>query len=95
MCFYCHTSLALGRDVIEVAPGACTANQATEGPRSKAAKKRTGQEDVGISSKMELLLADLLKFSKGNPASVCYDPESEEVKSDDKGKPLVTKSVVL
>ncbi len=95
-CSLCQGGLALGRDVIEVSPGSCTANQAAEGPRSKAAKRRLGNETGKLSTKMQALLTDMIYYSSQNPASKLYNPEAAEmIEMDEDGKPLVTKSVVL
>jgi hypothetical protein len=49
-----------------------------------------------MSAKMKSLLGDLMQFSRANPASSNYDQWAEDVvDTDENGKVLATKTVVL
>ncbi|KAJ9115870.1 hypothetical protein QFC22_005012 [Naganishia vaughanmartiniae] len=96
-CPACDTGLRLGTDVIEVAPGATLAVDAAANSKMKANKRKKFVGEPQLSSKMRVLLMDLLQISKHNPHSDNYDPSqaSDIVDLDPDGKPLITKSVVF
>lgn len=96
-CGLCNRALRLGRDVIEVSPGSTVLAESADG-KSRARRRRKVDDDFQYSSKMLALLQDLLKNSAVNPQSENYDPlfaNSEIAEMDEKGQPVVTKSVVL
>ncbi|KAJ9107742.1 hypothetical protein QFC21_001203 [Naganishia friedmannii] len=96
-CPACDTGLRLGTDVIEVAQGATLAVDAAANNKMKANKRKKFVGEPQLSSKMRVLLMDLLQISKHNPHSDNYDPSqaSDIVDLDPDGKPLITKSVVF
>ena len=105
-CSACNTPLRLPVDVIEVVPpdSEQAAEIAEQAPKRAARKKYVRQpgEKPNLSTKMEVLLQDLMKFSRRNPNSVNYNPmiiddgEDDGVEElDSEGKPFITKSVVL
>ncbi|KIO08431.1 hypothetical protein M404DRAFT_997356 [Pisolithus tinctorius Marx 270] len=99
-CSACQTELS-PQDVIQVRPD-CSPQESA--PRKKTAKREKRQKGIGIekfqpSTKVRALLGDLIQFSKMNPYSANYDPESIEVQMvDGDGKRVddyVTKTVVF
>lgn len=83
-CSACQTGLSL-QDAIQVRPD-CSPQESA--PRKKTAKREKRLKGVGIekfqpSTKVRALLGDLIQFSKMNPYSTNYDPESVEVQMVD------------
>lgn len=98
--------IRLPSDVIEVIPpdSADASEQAVaeQAPPKRAARKkyiRPPGEKLNLSTKMQFLHDELLRFSKKNPHSAHYDPfslEGDDVEEmDAEGKPVVTKSIVF
>ncbi|OXM76917.1 DNA repair protein RAD5 [Cryptococcus neoformans Bt63] len=105
-CHCCNTMIRLPSDVIEVIPpdSADASEQAVaeQAPPKRAARKkyiRPPGEKLNLSTKMQFLHDELLRFSKKNPHSAHYDPfslEGDDVEEmDAEGKPVVTKSIVF
>lgn len=99
-CSACQTGL-LPCDAIQVRPD-CSTQEAP--PRKKPGKRERRAKGVGVekfqpSTKVKALLRDLMQFSKSNPYSTNYDPESIEVQMvDGEGKHVdegVIKTVVF
>ncbi len=93
-CPICNTPLLLIKDVVDTSP------TGQENPPGKTGKRRVkskvSAEKVEMSAKMKSLLGDLMQFSRGNPASSNYDQWAEDVvDTDENGKVLATKTVVL
>ncbi|KAJ3838845.1 SNF2 family N-terminal domain-containing protein [Lentinula raphanica] len=74
-----------------------------EGPKKKPAKREKRQRGQSLpfnpSTKVRALMEDLIQFSKANPYSANYDPESIDIQmTDEKGNRLddgVVKTVVF
>ncbi|TYJ56013.1 hypothetical protein B9479_003255 [Cryptococcus floricola] len=105
-CSCCNTMIRLPSDVIEVLPpdSADASEQALgEQVAKRGARKkyvRQPGEKLNLSTKMQFLHDELLRFSKRNPHSAHYDPfamdgEDDVEEMDAEGKPFVTKSVVF
>lgn len=99
-CSACQIGL-LPRDAIQVRPD-CSIQEPPL--RKKPGKRERRPKGVGIekfqpSTKIKALLSDLLQFSKSNPHSTNYDPESIEIQMvDGEGKHVdegAIKTVVL
>ncbi|KAG1715984.1 hypothetical protein ID866_1149 [Astraeus odoratus] len=99
-CSACQTGLA-PHDAIQVRPDCSPQEPAA---RRKSGKREKRQKGVGAekfqpSTKVKALLSDLMQFSKANPYSTNYDPESIEVQMvDGDGKHVddgVIKTVVF
>jgi hypothetical protein len=92
-------------DVIEVVPpdSEQAAEIAEQAPKRAARKKYVRQpgEKPNLSTKMQFLLDDLMKYSKRNPNSINFNPmeldgDADGVEEmDAEGKPFITKSIVL
>lgn len=105
-CSVCQTTLSPS-DCIEVntdapPPGAESSGSGgskKKGARKEKKQKMTSFENLQMSTKIKALLGDLIMFSRGNPHSANYDPESVEIQMvDNKGNSLedgIVKSVVL
>ncbi|KAI6118995.1 SNF2 family N-terminal domain-containing protein [Pisolithus croceorrhizus] len=83
-CSACQTGLS-PQDAIQVRPD-CSPQEPS--PRKKTAKREKRLKGAGIekfqpSTKVRALLGDLIQFSKMNPYSTNYDPESIEVQMVD------------
>ena len=99
-CAVCQTALMPG-DAVDVAPDAVP----TELPGKKKTNARREKRQKGAnldnfqpSTKIRALLSDLVQFSRANPHSVNYDPNSIEVQMvDGQGNNIdgITKTVVL
>ncbi|WVQ75915.1 hypothetical protein IAR50_005550 [Cryptococcus sp. DSM 104548] len=106
-CSCCNTMIRLPSDVIEVIPpDSADASEQTLGEQvaKRGARKkyiRQPGEKLNLSTKMQFLHDELLRFSRRNPHSAHYDPfamdgDEEDVEEmDAEGKPFVTKSVVF
>ncbi|KAI6162042.1 P-loop containing nucleoside triphosphate hydrolase protein [Pisolithus thermaeus] len=84
VCSACQTGLS-PQDAIQVRPD-CSPQEPS--PRKKTVKREKRLKGVGIekfqpSTKVKALLGDLVQFSKMNPYSTNYDPESIEVQMVD------------
>ena len=70
-----------------------------KGGRKEKKQKMTSFENLQMSTKIKALLGDLITFSRANPNSTNYDPDSVEIQMvDNQGNNLddgVVKSVVL
>jgi len=80
--------------VIEVSPGSTVLAENADG-KSRSRRRRKDDDDFPYSAKMLALLHDLLRNSAVNPQSENYDPMADVTEMDEKGQPVVTKSVVL
>lgn len=95
-CSICNRGLRLGRDVIQVSPGATVLAEGSSTTKSKTKRRRKITEDFQYSAKMLALLQDLMQNSTCNPDSENYDPLRAEVaEMGPDGTPLITKSVVF
>ncbi|WVQ83192.1 hypothetical protein IAT38_005331 [Cryptococcus sp. DSM 104549] len=103
-CGCCQTMIRLPNDIIEVIPpdsSDCPETAVPEAPKRAVRKKyvRPPGEKLNLSTKMQFLHDELLRFSKKNPNSPHYDPyalgEDDVEEMDAEGKPFVTKSVVF
>lgn len=104
-CSACGAALRLPMDVIEVVPpdSEQAAEIAEQAPKRAARKKYVRQpgEKPNLSTKMQFLLDDLMKYSKRNPNSINFNPmeldgDADGVEEmDAEGKPFITKSIVL
>lgn len=99
-CSACQTGLS-PQDAIQVRPD-CQPQDML--PKKKVGKREKRMKGAGLekfhpSTKVKALLGDLMQFSKANPHSGNYDPESIEVEMvDDQGNRVdegVVKTVVL
>ena len=99
-CSVCQTALS-PQDAIQVRPDCQPHDFALKKKSGKREKKPKGTslEKFTPSTKVKVLLSDLVQFSKANPYSVNYDPDSIEVQTvDNQGKQIddgVVKTVVL
>lgn len=103
-CTACATALAPA-DAAEVnpdtpLPGSQEAAGKKKGPAKRAERRQRGLplENYRPSTKVQALLGDLMQFSRANPHSANYDPESLELQMvDEKGNDLdnAVKTVVL
>lgn len=98
-CGACSTILRLPADVVEVYPPD-EAGDAPEQTKRAVRKKyvRPPGERPNLSTKMQYLHDELLKYSKLNRHSPNFDPfnpDIEVAELDESGAPLITKSVVL
>lgn len=99
-CSACQSGLSL-QDAIQVRPDCQPQDVSLKRKSGKREKKPrgTGPETFIASTKVKALLSDLIQFSKANPYSANYDPESIEVEMvDGQGKRVddgVVKTVVL
>lgn len=98
-CPACQTAL-YSNDALEVKSDAPEANPMTKKKPIKREKRQKGQSlPFTPSTKVRALLGDLVQFSKANPYSANYDPESIDIQmTDEKGNQLddgVVKTVVL
>ncbi|KAF8560208.1 hypothetical protein OG21DRAFT_1401688 [Imleria badia] len=98
-CSACQTGLSL-EDAIQVRPD-CQPQDLSKKKSGKREKrpKGTGPEKFTASTKVKTLLNDLIQFSKANPYSANYDPDSIEVEMvDGEGKRVddgIIKTVVF
>ncbi|KAH7885941.1 SNF2 family N-terminal domain-containing protein [Phlebopus sp. FC_14] len=97
-CSACQTGLS-PQDAIQVRPDCQPQDLKKKAGRRERRPKNTGLEKFHPSTKVKALLGDLVQFSRANPHSVNYDPESIEVEMvDDQGKRVddgVIKTVVF
>ncbi|KIJ21918.1 hypothetical protein PAXINDRAFT_165253 [Paxillus involutus ATCC 200175] len=99
-CSACQTGLS-PQDAIQVRPDCQPQDSVSKKKPGKREKrlKGTGLEKFNPSTKVKALLGDLIQFSKANPFSANYDPESIEVEMvDDQGQRVddgVVKTVVF
>ena len=98
-CPACQTLLH-PNDALEVKSDAPEANSITKKKPIKREKRQKGQSlSFTPSTKVRALMGDLIQFSKANPYSTNYDPESIDIQmTDEKGNQLddgVVKTVVL
>lgn len=93
-CGICGAGLDLSSEVIETSPGS---RLLIDGPeKAKTKRKRNVGDSFVPSTKLEALVGDLMRFSQQNPQSDNYNPMADEVEElDDKGQPIITKSIVL
>ncbi len=103
-CSVCQTALAPADAVLINVDCSMLESVLSGGAKKKSGKKEKRQkgiamEDFHPSTKVRALLTDLIQFSKANPYSANYDPNSIEVQMvDNEGNCLddgVTKTVVL
>jgi len=79
-CSACQTTLAPSLDAVEVSPDGLLGSD-----RGKPTKRREKRVKTGVdggftaSTKVKALLGDLMPFSRTNPYSANYDPNSVEV----------------
>jgi len=99
-CSACQTGL-LPQDAVRVRPDCSPVDFGVKKKPVKREKRTKGValENFHPSTKVKALLGDLMQFSRANPHSVNYDPESIEVEMvDNEGNKLddgVIKTVVL
>lgn len=97
-CSTCQAGLYPG-DAIEVKPEYLDTTKKKTTKRERRQKGSAMNVELHPSTKIRALMGDLMNFSKGNPHSSNYDPNSIEVQMvDDQGKDLddgVVKTVVL
>lgn len=99
-CSACQTGLS-PQDAIQVRPDCQLQDVSLKKKSGKREKKPrgTGPDNFIASTKVKALLNDLIQFSKANPYSANFDPESIEVEMvDGQGKRVddgVAKTVVL
>ncbi|THH33466.1 hypothetical protein EUX98_g728 [Antrodiella citrinella] len=101
-CSICQASLP-SWDVVEVNPEFQVAGPDSSKKKSARKEKRQrgvmSMEDFHPSTKVRALIGDLLPFSRANPHSANYDPESIEIQMiDDSGHIVeegITKTVVF
>lgn len=106
-CPVCQTALSVNDCVevnIDAYPQGGEASGSSGGNRKKGGKKEKRQkmtsfENLQMSTKIKALLGDLITFSRANPHSANYDPESVEIEMvDNQGNSLddgIVKTVVL
>ncbi|ORY30328.1 SNF2 family N-terminal domain-domain-containing protein [Naematelia encephala] len=99
-CAACQQELNLVTDVIEIVLPDENGEFPVEQPKRVTRKKyvRPPGEKPNLSTKMQFLHDELLKYSKMNPDSVNHDPFADVADADidpATGLPLVTKSVVF
>ena len=90
-------------DAVEVNPNSALGEAPAKkkpGKKEKRVKWSTAAEDFHPSTKINALMSDLMQFSKLNPRSANYDPESVDIQTvDGQGNVLpddgIVKSVVL
>jgi hypothetical protein len=101
----CGAVVQLPKEVIEVIPpedekdkDAPPEETAVKRPKRQKYTRPAG-EKLNLSTKMQYLHDELLKYSRRNPHSPHYNPfamtEEDMEEVDSEGRPLVTKSVVL
>nr|GAT47839.1 SNF2 family DNA-dependent ATPase [Mycena chlorophos] len=99
-CSACQTALG-PLDAVEIKPdaGADASTQKRKPPKKERRQKGASLENFHPSTKVKALLGDLVQFSRANPYSANYEPESVEVQVvDNKGNSLddgVVKTVVF
>ncbi|KAH7930552.1 hypothetical protein BV22DRAFT_1078743 [Leucogyrophana mollusca] len=99
-CSACQTGLD-PHDAVQVRPDCTPSDYVAKKKPPKREKRPKGMllENFHPSTKVKALLGDLIQFSKANPHSVNYDPESIEVEMvDDQGNRVddgVVKTVVF
>jgi SWI/SNF-related matrix-associated actin-dependent regulator of chromatin subfamily A3 len=99
-CSACQTGLSPS-DAVEVSPDCTPPETAIKKKPAKREKRQKGasSENFHPSTKVKALLGDLVQFSKANPYSVNYDPESIDIQMvDDQGNDVddgTIKTVVL
>lgn len=99
-CSACQTGLS-PQDAIQVRPDCQPPDLSSRKKAGKREKKQkgTGLEKFTPSTKVKALLSDLIQFSKANPYSANYDPDSIEVEMvDGEGKRVddgIVKTVVF
>ncbi len=97
-CSTCQTGLVPG-DAIEIKPEYLDTTKKKPVKRERRQKGSGMNIDIHPSTKVKALLGDLIAFSKANPNSVNYDPNSIEVQMvDEQGRDVVedvVKTVVL
>ena len=105
-CSACNVTLKVPTDIIEVTVPTLDGQQDDEPTKKRPQRKRyvrPAGQDLVLSSKMEFLMNDLLRFSRGNPHSTHYTPrlddsevpEDEKETYDEKGNIRPTKSIIL
>jgi SWI/SNF-related matrix-associated actin-dependent regulator of chromatin subfamily A3 len=98
-CSACQTGLGPA-DAVEVRPDYTLESPSKKGSRRKE-KRQKGMplDNFHMSTKVKALLGDLLPFSRNNPYSANYEPESVEVQVvDNRGNEIddgIVKTVVL
>ncbi|CAL1695094.1 unnamed protein product [Somion occarium] len=98
-CSVCQTALS-PTDAVEITPELLAENNGKKKPgKREKRQKLTSYENLQLSTKIKALLGDLIYFSRANPHSANYDPESQEVQMvDEEGNQLddgVVKTVVF
>jgi SWI/SNF-related matrix-associated actin-dependent regulator of chromatin subfamily A3 len=98
-CSACQTGLSPA-DAVEVRPELNPdSNSKKKPPKREKRQKGMSLENFRPSTKVKALLGDLIQFSRANPHSANYDPDSLEVQAvDDRGNDLgedIVKTVVL
>jgi hypothetical protein len=106
-CSDCNVTLKIPTDVIEVAAPAVDGQQDDEPVQKRAQRKRyirPAGEDINLSTKLQFLHGDLMRFSRKNPSSIHYSPlaldeadapEDEKMTYDERGNIRPTKSIIL
>ncbi|KAL1406979.1 hypothetical protein Q8F55_006392 [Vanrija albida] len=102
-CGVCDQMLQLDYDIIQVDPPADDQDAAEPQPKKSTRRKyvRPPGERPNLSTKMQYLLDELMRFSKRNKYSENYDPwfqgspDDEVIELDDDGAPIAVKSVVF
>ncbi|KAF7320309.1 SNF2 family DNA-dependent ATPase [Mycena kentingensis (nom. inval.)] len=98
-CSACSTGLS-PLDAIEIKPDSGMDSSSKKKPLKKERRQKGGSLDnFHPSTKVKALLGDLVQFSRGNPYSANYEPESVDIEVvDNKGNSLddgVVKTVVF
>ncbi|KDQ19896.1 hypothetical protein BOTBODRAFT_101668 [Botryobasidium botryosum FD-172 SS1] len=101
-CTVCACQLSPATDAVEVSPDGSTLPDPAAKPRPvKREKREKGSSVNGFcpSTKVKALLGDLIPFSRANPYSTNYDPESVDIQvTDSQGNQIddgVVKTVVF
>ena len=97
-CVACQTELAAS-DTVEVKPLQNPESQKKKPPKREKRQKGLPLDNFRPSTKVKALLGDLVQYSRQNPYSTNYDPDSVEIQAvDDHGNDLgdtIVKTVVL
>ena len=99
-CSACQTLLTPALDAVEVSPDGLLGSERMRPTKRREKRIKTGV-DAGVlaSTKIKALLGDLMPFSRTNPYSANYDPNSVEITMcDSEGNDLeegTVKTVVL
>lgn len=78
-CSICQTMLKLSVDAVEVSPDGLLGSEKNKPTKRREKRPKGENPDFKPSTKVKALLQDLLPFSRSNPYSGNYDPNSIEV----------------